>query len=59
MIYSENHLRSFRVKHKSAQKMEYVICKTVIAIGQFVNKSVNTYNYTMYSIHIPMTESLY
>ena len=43
-------------RHK---KLEYVICKTVIAIGQFVNQSVNTYNYTMYSIHIPMTESLY
>ena len=43
-------------RHK---KMEYVICKTVIAIGQFVNQSANTYNYTMYSIHIPMTESLY
>ena len=52
-------IRSFRVKIKSEQKMEYVMRKTVIAIGQFVNQSVNTYNYTMYSIHIPMTERLY
>ena len=53
-------LVKFRVKIKSAQKngiCDIQNCNSYLS--QFVNQSVNTYNYTMYSIHIPMTESLY